>query len=51
MDKKQFRNQKLAKQTSRRQALAKLKSKIDLHPQKPRRKHERPYSTESENRR
>jgi hypothetical protein len=40
MDKKQFRNQKLGKQTSRRQTLAKLKTKIDLHPQKPRSKRE-----------
>jgi hypothetical protein len=40
MDKKQFRNQKLGKQTSRRQALAKLKTKIAPHPQKPRSKRE-----------
>jgi hypothetical protein len=40
MDKQQFRNQKLGKQTSRRQALAKLKTKIDPRPQKPRGKRE-----------
>ena len=41
MDKKQFRNQKLGKQTTRRQTLAKLKTKIDLCPQKPRSQRER----------
>ena len=40
MRKQNFHNQKLGKQTSRRQTLAKLKTKIALHPQKPRRKRE-----------
>jgi hypothetical protein len=40
MDKQQFRNQKLGKQTSRRQALTKMKTKIDTRPQKPRGKRE-----------
>jgi len=38
MARKQFRNQKLGKQTSRRQTLAKLKTKVDTHAQKPRNK-------------
>jgi len=41
MNKKPFRNQKLGKQTSRRQTLAKWKTKIDLRLRKPRGKRER----------
>jgi hypothetical protein len=41
MNKRHFHNQKLGKQTNRRQTLAKWKTKIDTRPQKPRGKGER----------
>jgi hypothetical protein len=42
MAKKHFLNQKLGKQTSRRQTLTKWKTKIELQARKPRGKREKP---------